>query len=272
MNFDRQVFSPLAISTFSTHLKRFFIIVLNSLFLFSVAQSFKIYASAQSDKAVFVRLKILQPVGNKFRVTVGGFRHAGEPWYFEPMFADVSGNVWSEWIDLSKWQWHERVDRAGGIAEWCSMKLSVANADGAKIENSVFEVQLADAPDEKSIVHNFTEKSASDTIAFLVPFPLRKNAGEFETGSQMTARHAKWAKEATGEKPITVKKFDIVTTFWGFYDPALALTEARSLQIWDLMFWVMFPGNLERNKFANLRLYGFVSSRSRNRRRTMASD
>ncbi len=191
---------------------------------------FEVFAAQQTDKAVFVRFKITQPAGNKFRVAINGFRHAGEPWYFQQAAADVAGGVWSEWIDLSKWEWHERANRAGGIAEWASMKLSVYNLDLNRAANGcVLDVQLSDSPNEKTAVINFTEKSASDSVAFLVPFPLRKNAGEFETGSQMTARHAKWAKEATGGKPISLKKFDIITTLWGHYDPALALEEARSL-------------------------------------------
>ena len=256
LNFDRQVFMPQIISAFLTRFKKIFIFIFASFFLFSGAQTFNIFASAQSDKSVFVRFKIVQPAGNNFRVTVGGFRHAGEPWYFEPASVEAVGGAWSDWLDLSKWQWHGRVDRAGGVAEWSSMKLSVANADGTPTSNSVFDVQLADAPDEKSIIHNFTEKSASNSIAFLVPFPLRKNAGEFETGSQMTARHAKWAKEATGGKPIIVKKFDIITTLWGHYDPALALNEARSLQ--SLGFNVLGDISPAILSDTGLRTYGFT--------------
>ena len=134
------------------------------------------------------------------------------------------------------------------------MKMSVSTSDGSsQIKGCVFEVQLADAPDEKGVVHDFTEKSASDTVAFLVPFPLRKNAAEFETGSQMAARHSKWAKEATAGKPLTVKKFDIITSFWGHYDPALALEESLSLR--SLGFNIVGDINSEILQKAELKTY-----------------
>ena len=204
---------------------------------------------------------------------MSGFRHAGEPWYFQPVYAEATVGEWSEWIDLSNWEWHGRVDRAGGIAEWSSMKLSVIRTDSNEaVKGAVFAVQLADQPNEKSIVHNFTEKSASDSVGFLVPVPLRKNAAEFETGSQMTARHAKWAKEATGGKTVTLKKFDIITSFWGHYDPSLALEEARTLRSMGFnVLGEISPAIARETGLRTYGSYGFVSSRSRNRRRTMAN-
>lgn len=188
-------------------------------------------AAQKAEDSVFVRFKIKQPSGSAFRVTAGGFRHAGAPWYFSPVIVEVKGEQWSEWVDLSKWDWHGRLERSGGIAEWASMKLSVADASGEIVKGSVWEVQLADQPNQKGVIHNFTEKGSSDSIGYLVPFPLRKNASEFETGSQMTARHAKWAKEATGNKAVSLKNFEISTTLWGHYDPALARQELQTLKL-----------------------------------------
>ena len=56
------------------------------------------------------------------------------------------------------------------------------------------------------MVLSFTERSGSDTIGFLLPHPLREKKDEFETGSQMTARHLAWAREATGGETRTLKR------------------------------------------------------------------
>ena len=182
-------------------IKKYFTVAVALFYVLFGAANFNFAATRQASPMRFSSdSRSREPVGAKLRVTAGGFRHTN-PWYFPNVNADVTGGEWSEWIDLSKWEWNARTDRAGGIAEWSSMKLSVIRADsGAVVNDCIFDVQLADQPNEKGIVINFTEKSASNSIAFLVPIPLRKNAKEFETGSQMTVRHAKWAKEATGGK------------------------------------------------------------------------
>src|SRR6185295_13963994 len=100
------------------------------------------------------------------------------------------------WIDVSGWPLHDRMSRAGGLAEWCSARISLDRAKGGEDlppGGCEMRVQLADAPNEKAVVHDFTEKSESRTIGFLLPIPLREKAKEFETGSQMAARHRAWA-------------------------------------------------------------------------------
>ena len=83
---------------------------------------------------------------------------------------------WTAWVDLSKWPWHERQNRAGGIAEWPTLKISVQCIGDIKPPpGSFYEVQLADEADEKAVVISFKERSESRTIAFLVPTPLREN-------------------------------------------------------------------------------------------------
>lgn len=191
----------------------------------------------QPASGVFVRFKVSAPrtvaAGERFRVTTGGHRHTGEPWYFPAVSAETEGGTWSQWLDLSQWLWHGRGERSGGIAEWPSMKLALFRAaNNEAVNNCALDVQLADKPDESGVVVTFNEKSESNTIGFLVPYPLRANAKEFETGSQMTARHFAWANDATGGRPITLKKFDIITSLWGHYDPALsrrAVTTLRQL-------------------------------------------
>lgn len=181
---------------------------------------------------IFVRFRVVQPSGARFRVTTGGHRHAGEPWWLPNVTTEVAGGAWSDWLDLRQWPWHGRMDRSGGIAEWPSMKLTVARVgDGPPMKGCTIAVQLADRPDPASVVIAFTERSDSDTIGFLVPNPLREHVREFETGSQMTARHLAWAKAAAGGAPIPLKKFDLITAIWGHYDPALAHQALETLRL-----------------------------------------
>ncbi len=202
-------------------------------FIFANVNAVQRTLSAQESSAkVFIRFKVKKPADQKFSVTVGGFRHAGEPWYFPNVAAEVMGEKWSDWIDLSGWQWHERQNRSGGLAEYPSVTLSVANIGaGEKNGGAALDVELADSPDEKGKVVSFTEQSASNVIGFLVPYPLRAGAKEFETGSQMVARQAAWAKEAVGGKPVKLNKFQIITNLWGPYDPALAEQSVATLKL-----------------------------------------
>ena len=215
-------------------MRHYFKYILVSIFLISFPYSVSVRAAEivgeKVNKSVFIRYKLLDPEGQNFSVVIDGFRHS-DPWYFPALGIKAKSGEWSEWIDLSSWNWHEKITRSGGVAEYPTLKLTVASLSSPeKIQGCAFDVQLSDKPDEKDAVVSFTEKSASASIGFLVPFPLRENAREFESGSQMTKRHAQWAKEATGGKPITLKKFDIITALWWHYDPDLASQEAVTLK------------------------------------------
>ncbi|MGI8470492.1 MAG: hypothetical protein ACR2N3_18795 [Pyrinomonadaceae bacterium] len=199
-------------------------------FFLTIFWSFTVAAQTKNNSNIFIRFKILKPAAEKMRVDIGGFRHE-DPWYFPNISVDAAGGAWSEWIDLSGWKWHGRLNRSGGIAEWNSVKLNVIDlAANQAVKGCSLDVQLSDAPDEKSAVVSFNEPSASNAIAFLVPYPLRENAKEFETGSQMTARHAQWAREATGGNPVTLKNFKFITQLWGHYDPNLERQEILTLK------------------------------------------
>ncbi len=177
---------------------------------------------------VFLRVRVVQPAGQPFKVNVGGRRHAGEPWSFPNESVKVSANSWSEWLNLSRWPWHGRANRSGGFAEWPSIRLSL---EGGEVNSGcAMEVQLADRPDPAAAVISFTERSESREIGFLVPTPLREKKGEFETGSQMAARHLAWATEATGGKPIELKRLGICTSLGGQYDPAMARQGLQTLK------------------------------------------
>ena len=109
-----------------------------------------------------------------------------------------------------------------GLAEYPSISLSVFDLSfKKKVMGSEFEVELADAPNPQGVVKSFTEKSDGNQVVFLAPYPLRKNIKEFETGRQMAQRRAKWAKEAVGDDPIELDKFEVVTSFYSPYDPAI---------------------------------------------------
>jgi hypothetical protein len=185
-----------------------------------------LFVATSADAAdVFLRFRVTEPPGEKFHATVSGWRHE-DPWYLPSVSADVAGGAWSEWLDLTKWPLHARLDRAGGIAEWPAARIAVERAKGCTLE-----AQLADRADAAAVVHSFTEKTGSDTIAFLLPTPLREHAKEFETGSQMAARHLAWAKVASGEKPARLKDFTLITALWGHYDPTLAASEVETLRL-----------------------------------------
>jgi hypothetical protein len=183
---------------------------------------------------VFIRVQVLDPQrGPQITLLARGHRHLGPNWYLPERSVEIPGEGWSEWIDLSDWPWHAKMSRAGGVAEWCSVRLSLDRAKGGEElpkGGCALRVQVADAPSENAIVHDFTEKSESKTIGFLVPVPLRDNAKEFETGSQMAARHRAWADAATGGNPVALKDFPVCTSLWGHYDPGLAREELRTLK------------------------------------------
>jgi hypothetical protein len=188
-------------------------------------------SSAVEAADIFVRFKVTDPPGEKFRVTTGGYIHLAN-WHLDSQSIEATGGQWSKWIDLRKWPLHGRLDRVGGVAEWPAMSLSVSRANGSgRLQRCTLEVQLADGPDEHAVVLSFVEHGWGDAIAFLLPHPLREKKAEFETGSQMTARHLAWARQATGGHARALKQFDLITSVWGHYDPVLARQAAETLKL-----------------------------------------
>jgi hypothetical protein len=202
---------------------------------------------------VYLRFKVVQPAGDRFRASIGGFRHA-DPWYFPDVVATVAAGAWSDWIDLSKWKWHGRLDRVGGIAEWPAVKITISRSGSdERVRGCALAVELNDRPDGAAVL-SFTEKGESNTIGFLVPNPLREHASEFETGSQMATRHRAWADQATGGKRIALNRFGVITSIWGHYDPGLARAEAATLR--ELGFNVVNGTDAEIARDLGLRTYG----------------
>ena len=212
------------------YIRRVFLICVIILSPIPFSQNFTVSARP-GESEVFIRFKVTQPTSDKLRVTMSGYRHKGAPWRFPVIRTDISGNEWSEWIDLSKWKWHGKVFRAGGIAEFPSLRLLVRDMGSKKTTAGCeFEVQIADGPSEKNVVISFTERSDGNEIAFLAPYPLRRNAEEFETGRQMAARHARWAKEILKNEPVKLDKFEIISNLWSRYDPFIVEKEALTLK------------------------------------------
>jgi hypothetical protein len=188
-------------------------------------------ATSACPGGVFVRFKVTEPKQGRFTIAAGGFRHE-DPWYLPTASVEATDGAWSPWLDASAWPWHGKLTRAGGIAEWPAMRASVTRAgEGPPIKGCTLDVQLAERGEEAAVVHAFTEKTGSDTIAFLVPTPLRERAKEFETGSQMTARHLKWAEAASAGQPAQLKHFTFCTALWGHYDVDLMRQAVQTLKL-----------------------------------------
>ena len=195
--------------------------------LFAMLGTLLVARTCIAAEAIFLRVKVAAPIGRDHKVDVGGRRHAGEPWSFKSESINVPAGGWSEWLNLGQWPWHGKVSRAGGLAEWPSMSLSVQGPEAK--HGCTLEVQLADRADGDAAVISFKESSESRTIRFLVPTPLREHKREFETGSQMSARHLAWAKEATGGTPIRLRQMGICTSVGNQDDPALSRLELQTL-------------------------------------------
>ncbi|MEZ5345436.1 MAG: hypothetical protein R2681_07775 [Pyrinomonadaceae bacterium] len=185
----------------------------------------------QRERFVFLRLKVTKPSSEKLRAVIVGFRHDSDPWQYEHKTVAAKTGEWTDWIDLSDWDWHSKLSRAGGIAEYPSVMLNIADPETNKpIAGCNFEVELADAPNENGTVIKFQEEGDGSTIVFLAPFPLRKNRADFETGRQMAARRAGWAKEEVGNSPVELKKFEMISDIWTQYDDFLVDQEVKTLK------------------------------------------
>ncbi len=226
--------------------------VLSVLTLFSLCL-FNCSLKAQKGSfLVYIRFKVVKPVSQNLKVTVGGYRHE-DPWYFPDIEVDAKANQWSEWINLSKWDWHGKLSRSGGLAEYPAISLTVKDSSGQTVKGSEFEVQLAESPTEKDALISFTEKSDSGKIVFLAPYPLHKNFKEFETATQMIDRQTRWAKEAADGKPPKLEKFQIITNLWDINNAALE--EKSVFLLKTLGFNVVYNANFSLLKKYELKTY-----------------
>lgn len=223
------------------------VFVLFTLFFFNCSLK-----AQKGSFSVYIRFKVNKPSSQNLNVTIGGYKHE-DPWYFPDIQVNAKANQWSEWVNLTKWDWHGKLSRSGGLAEYPAISLTVKDSSGQAVKDSEFEVQLAEAPTEKDALISFTEKSDSDKIIFLAPFPLHENAKDFETATQMIDRQTRWAKEAAGEKPIKLEKFQIITVLWDMKNPAL---EEKSVSLLKTLgFNVIHNANISLLKKYELKTY-----------------
>ncbi len=184
-----------------------------------------------AEPPMFLRFRVQQPGDGPLQATVGGTRKQGPEWYLPNRRVSVTAGEWSEWIDMTNWPLHKRLTRAGGVAEWPSGFIKVRRAsDRELVKGCTIDLQISHAPQEPADI-SATESGGEDTVWFLIPRPLPEKAREFETGSQMAARHLQWAREAVGGSPITLRQFDICTTLWNEPDPILAAQEIQALKL-----------------------------------------
>ena len=199
---------------------------------------------AADQAGVFVRFRLIEPPAITYFVRLGGYIHRA-PWYLPravlPEGADrdatrrISSGEFTPWFDLKRHagkRLHGRLSRAGGVAEFPNVTADFVVAD--KSDPKKIVIELATAPDAKSVVKRFEESFSGSLTSFLVSPNLKQDADSLETASQMTERRLSWAREASGGRRVSPEKLIIQTSFWGPQRPELNLKEAEVL--WLLGF------------------------------------
>lgn len=172
---------------------------------------------ARSDDGVFVRFQVPEPAGQEWKLKLGGFIHE-VPWYLPETSVVVPAGGWSDWLDVKKWcgaKLHGRHKRSGGVAELPNATVDFLHADPAIAAGKKrLQIQLATAPDEKSVVKRLEESFTGSKTSFLVSPHLAKDADTLETASEGTLRRLRWAREATGGKRTSPTQLWLQTSFW----------------------------------------------------------
>ena len=205
--------------------------------------------SAQTPRAgdVFVRFKMLEPPRSAYYVRLGGYIHKS-PWYLPkavwPEQADkdktkrVPAGQFTPWLNFSRYagdRMHGRLNRAGGQAELPNVTVDFI-ADPPAEKRKIL-TEIATAPADRAVVKRLEESYAGSLTSFLISPDPKRDAGDLETASQMTARRLAWARQATGGKRTSPKRHIIQTSFWSPQREELNLEEARVL--WLLGFNVV---------------------------------
>lgn len=184
------------------------------MFLLAICGS-ELFAAA--DDGVFVRFQVPEPAGHEWKLKLSGFIHK-EPWYLPEFSAVVPAGGWSPWVDVKAWcgaKLHGRLNRAGGIAELPNVTVDFHQANAALAAGKKrLIVQLATAPDEKSVVKRLDETFTGSRTSFLVSPHLAKDGDSLETASEGTQRRLRWAREATGGKRASPTQLWLQTSFW----------------------------------------------------------
>jgi hypothetical protein len=203
-----------------------------------VTGAFQIAAAADG---VFVRFRMDEPKDAQFHVKLGGFIH--EPNWTLPsaIIRPDAGNEratrvpagqFTPWFDLAAHagkSLHGRQNRAGGLAEFPNITAQFITDPPAPART--VGIELATTPNDAGIVKRWNEHFEGDTTSFLVSPNLRADAGELELGSEMTARRARWAIDATGGTRHAPKQLLLQTSFWSPQRTELNLREAQILSL-----------------------------------------
>ncbi len=231
-----------------------------------VVLAFFFFSSAglfAADDGVFVRFRMIEPGGARYYVKMGGYVHVPN-WYLPefsaPAGADkkpelqIASGEYTEWIDLKSRagkSLHQRLNRAGGVAEFPNVTARFVTAPESKQRE--VEIELATEPRSEAIVKKWHEKFEGDLTSFLVSPHLRADVSQLETAAEMTNRRLRWAEEATGGVRHAPKQLILQTSFWSPQRAELNRIEAKIVSL--LGFNVV--GNLReelRDQFPEFRL------------------
>jgi len=213
---------------------------------------------ASADRGVFVRFKLLEPVGTSFYVVLGGYIHV-EPWSLPaavwPAGADrdtakrIPSGTFTEWFDLGKYagpRLHGRLHRAGGVAEFPNVTANFVTSPESPTRKVVIE--LATTPTEKAVIKRFEESFTGSLTSFLVSPSLVADKDSLESASEMSTRRLAWAREASGGMRTSPGQLIVQTSFWNPQRAELNRQEAEVL--WLLGFNVVNLWSELRDKYA----------------------
>lgn len=221
--------------------------------LFEKAAIFTLFLATQlhvvfADQTnVFVRFQMIEPTNSTYYVQLGGnLLGGGSAWFMNSgtwpsgavtsASARVKAGEFTPWFDIhdllpvgaQMYSRREKGWRSGGVAELPNVTADFISEPPAPTRKVVIE--LATAPDEQHIVKRFEESFTNSNTRFLVSPDLVKDAPYLETADQMSSRHLKWAREATGGKIHVPKKLMVVTGL-SAQRPDLDLKEAEALHL-----------------------------------------
>lgn len=175
---------------------------------------------SHAGDGVYARITQLEPSEGHYHLVWGGTLHFRDPvWYLRPKRWPESGTVQAgqptPWFNIAEYageNFHGRMNRAGGVAEFPYISANVISDTDATHRRVIIE--LATHPDADSIVKRFEDDYEGTQTGFLVSPHLKQDAESLETGAQMTRRRLQWAMEASGGHRIAPTNLIFQTSLW----------------------------------------------------------